>query len=111
MLAVLLPQLRLARKAELARESRRRKKLYVHDLEEKVKQLAQKVDEMQRKHSKNPAPNNEEKERTDNQARCVSALVQCDVTSERLAECRSQFGPLITLYAPCQNSPAVSGVD
>lgn len=40
---------RLARKAELARASRRRKKAFVQDLENKVKILGQKVEELQRK--------------------------------------------------------------
>ena len=40
---------RLARKAELARASRRRKKMYVQDLEIKVKKLGQKIEELQAK--------------------------------------------------------------
>jgi hypothetical protein len=39
-------RLRLARKAELARASRRRKKMYVKDLEEKVKRLGHRVEEL-----------------------------------------------------------------
>lgn len=39
-------KMRLARKAELARASRKRKKLYVKDLEEKVRRLQARVDEM-----------------------------------------------------------------
>lgn len=40
---------RLARKAELARASRRRKKMYVQDLEAKVKKLGAKIEELQAK--------------------------------------------------------------
>jgi len=39
----------LARKAELARQSRRRKKLYIQDLEIKVKKLGLKIEELQQK--------------------------------------------------------------
>lgn len=38
---------RLARKAELARASRRRKKMYVQDLESKVRKLGAKIEDMQ----------------------------------------------------------------
>ena len=40
---------RLARKAELARASRKRRKVYVQDLEQKCARLAAKVDDLQRK--------------------------------------------------------------
>jgi hypothetical protein len=43
---------RLARKAELARASRRRKKMYVQDLENKVKKLGAKVEELQQRLSR-----------------------------------------------------------
>mgnify|MGYP001038528521 CR=1 FL=1 len=39
-------KLRLARKAELARASRRRKKMYVKDLEEKVKRMSARLEDM-----------------------------------------------------------------
>jgi transcription factor HY5 len=67
-------QRRLARKAELARQSRRRKKMYVHDLEAKVKELGTKIEELQRKNAKAKADQRlhhlprEEKERRDRQA-------------------------------------------
>lgn len=46
---------RLARKAELARASRRRKKMYVQDLEAKVRQLGAKVEDLQAKASASKA--------------------------------------------------------
>jgi hypothetical protein len=49
---------RLARKAELARASRKRKKMYVQDLEQKVKKLGTKIEELQRTASLNPPNNN-----------------------------------------------------
>lgn len=42
----------LARKAELARQSRRRKKMYITDLENKVKKLGIKIEELQQKQAR-----------------------------------------------------------
>jgi len=71
---------RLARKAELARESRRRKKFYIQDLENKVKQLTRKNEEYQRMYTNVTAiETSKEKEREAAQQRIrqrLSELVQ-----------------------------------
>jgi hypothetical protein len=46
------PPKRLQRKAELARESRKKKKMYIEELEEKVKQLESRVTELQAQHER-----------------------------------------------------------
>ena len=68
---------RLSRKAELARASRKRKKMYVADLEEKVSKLASTVEELQKKLKKNAGGlSKEERVRREQQSAIKERLTQ-----------------------------------
>ena len=68
---------RLSRKAELARASRKRKKMYVADLEEKVSKLAGTVEELQRKLKMNAGGlSKEERVRREQQSAIKERLTQ-----------------------------------
>ena len=68
---------RLSRKAELARASRKRKKMYVADLEEKVSKLAATVEELQVKLKKNAGGlSKEERIRREQQSAIKERLTQ-----------------------------------
>lgn len=84
---------RLARKAELARASRRRKKLYVQDLEEKVKSMGKKIEELQQKQARSKAQrgdgwSSDDRARRDNQKSIRNRLIELlqKPESDRTAE-------------------------
>jgi len=96
---------RLARKAELARASRRRKKLYIQDLENKVKTLGKKVEELQQREAKAQARHipvhvtQEEKKRKERQQsirKKLDELVQRKTHDKQSIE---QIGNLIKRFA------------
>ena len=78
---------RLSRKAELARASRKRKKMYVADLEEKVSKLAATVEELQRKLKKNAGGlSKEERIRREQQSAIKERLTQLIAQTQQLTE-------------------------
>ena len=74
---------RLSRKAELARASRKRKKMYVADLEEKVSKLAATVEELQKRLKKNAGGlSKEERVRREQQSAIKERLTQLIAQAE-----------------------------